>query len=207
MKEVSVSILSLMDKKELITKLNDSNCDYIHFDVMDGKFVKNKFLTIKELTSLIDITKKKVDIHLMLANPLKYIEALSLYNISYITIHYEIEDFEKYISLIKSYGIKVGVAINPKTDVECIYPILKDIDLVLVMGVNPGASGQTFIPDTKDKINKLKQKIMDDKLNVKVSVDGGVSQDCLYNIRNADIIVSSSFVLNDFNNIDVIKNI
>lgn len=207
MKEVSVSILSLMDKKELITKLNDSNCDYIHFDVMDGKFVKNKFLTIKELTSLIDITKKKVDIHLMLANPLKYIEALSLYNISYITIHYEIEDFEKYISLIKSYGIKVGIAINPKTDVECIYPILKDIDLVLVMGVNPGASGQTFIPDTKDKINKLKQKIMDDKLNVKVSVDGGVSQDCLYNIRNADIIVSSSFVLNDFNNIDVIKNI
>lgn len=207
MKEVSGSFLSNNDKFYEINRLNNSNVDYIHFDVMDGKFVSNKNITVSELPKLIDNAKKKIDIHFMVNNPDKYIEKICYYNIEYITIHYEIKNLEDYIDKIKNYGFKVGIAIKPETDIEKIYYLLDKINLVLIMSVEPGKSGQKFI-DVSDKINKLKQEIINRKLNVKISVDGGINEEVLTYVKEADILVSSSFILSDLDkNVDILKNI
>lgn len=205
MKEVSGSFLSNNDKLYEINRLNNSNVDYIHFDVMDGKFVSNKNITVSELPKLIDNVKKKIDIHFMVSNPDKYIEKICYYNIEYITIHYEIKNLEDYIDKIKNYGFKVGIAIKPETDIEKIYYLLDKINLVLIMSVEPGKSGQKFI-DVSDKINKLKQEIINRKLNVKISVDGGINEEVLTYVKEADILVSSSFILSDlYKNVDILK--
>ena len=207
MKEVSGSFLSNNDKLYEINRLNNSNVDYIHFDVMDGKFVSNKNITVSELPKLIDNAKKKIDIHFMVSNPDKYIEKICYYNIEYITIHYEIKNLEDYIDKIKNYGFKVGIAIKPETDIEKIYYLLDKINLVLIMSVELGKSGQKFI-DVSDKINKLKQEIINRKLNVKISVDGGINEEVLTYVKEADILVSSSFILSDLDkNVDILKNI
>ncbi|OLA93449.1 MAG: hypothetical protein BHW63_01850 [Mycoplasma sp. CAG:611_25_7] len=206
MKEVSGSFLSNNDKLYEINRLNNSNVDYIHFDVMDGKFVSNKNIIVSELPKLIDNVKKKIDIHFMVSNPDKYIEKICYYNIEYITIHYEIKNLEDYIDKIKNYGFKVGIAIKPETDIEKIYYLLDKINLVLIMSVEPGKSGQKFI-DVSDKINKLKQEIINRKLNVKISVDGGINEEVLTYVKEADILVSSSFILSDLDkNVDILKN-
>ncbi len=206
MKEVSGSFLSNNDKLYEINRLNNSNVDYIHFDVMDGKFVSNKNITVSELPKLIDNVKKKIDIHFMVSNPDKYIEKICYYNIEYITIHYEIKNLEDYIDKIKNYGFKVGIAIKPETDIEKIYYLLDKINLVLIMSVEPGKSGQKFI-NVSDKINKLKQEIINRKLNVKISVDGGINEEVLTYVKEADILVSSSFILSDLDkNVDILKN-
>ncbi len=206
MKEVSGSFLSNNDKLYEINRLNNSNVDYIHFDVMDGKFVSNKNITVSELPKLIDNVKKKIDIHFMVSNPDKYIEKICYYNIEYITIHYEIKNLEDYIDKIKNYGFKVGIAIKPETDIEKIYYLLDKVNLVLIMSVEPGKSGQKFI-DVSDKINKLKQEIINRKLNVKISVDGGINEEVLTYVKEADILVSSSFILSDLDkNVDILKN-
>lgn len=206
MKEVSGSFLSNNDKLYEINRLNNSNVDYIHFDVMDGKFVSNKNITVSELPKLIDNVKKKIDIHFMVSNPDKYIEKICYYNIEYITIHYEIKNLEDYIDKIKNYGFKIGIAIKPETDIEKIYYLLDKINLVLIMSVEPGKSGQKFI-DVSDKINKLKQEIINRKLNVKISVDGGINEEVLTYVKEADILVSSSFILSDLDkNVDILKS-
>ena len=206
MKEVSGSFLSNNDKFYEINRLNNSDVDYIHFDVMDGKFVSNKNITVSELPKLIDNVKKKIDIHFMVSNPDIYIEKICYYNIDYITIHYEIKNLEDYIDKIKNYGFKVGIAIKPETDIEKIYYLLDKINLVLIMSVEPGKSGQKFI-DVSDKINKLKQEIINRKLNVKISVDGGINDEVLDYVKDCDILVSSSFILSDLDkNVDILKN-
>lgn len=207
MKEVSTSFLSEGSYKDHIERLNSSNTDYIHFDVMDGIFVERKNLPLKDLQKYLSLSKKKNDVHLMVKNPKKYIEGLSLYNISYLTIHKEIENYKEMIDLIKSYGIKPGLAINPETKIEDIKDDLKDISLVLIMGVHPGKSGQKFIESTEDKINLLRQEITKQNLNIKISLDGGVKEEILEKLKEVDIVVSSSYILNDLDNILKIKKI
>lgn len=206
MKEVSVSFLKEGSYSSYIEEINNTEADYIHFDVMDGKFVSRKNLKIGELKELLPLSKKKNDVHLMVERPNKYIRILKKYDVLYVTVHYEIKKLEKVIKKIKKANIKVGIAINPGTDIEKIFPYLDKIDLVLVMGVNPGRSGQTYIKDTTCRLNKLKEEIVSRNLDVKIEVDGGVNEDVLEELENVDIIVSSSFVLNDFSNINKIKN-
>lgn len=207
MKEVSTSFLKEGNYKEFINKLNNSNTDYIHFDVMDGIFVNNKNLSPKELTKYINQSTKKNDIHLMVKNPEKYIEQIKTLNINNITIHREIPDYKDVINLIKSYGIKPGLAINPETEINDIKRDLKDISLVLVMGVHPGKSGQQYIPNTTNKINKLKEIKEKENLNFKISVDGGVKEEILPHLNNTDIIVSASYILDNLDNIEKIHNL
>lgn len=206
MKEVSTSFLKEGSYSNYIEMLNNSNTDYIHFDVMDGKFVKNKNLSIKELEKYLKMSKKKNDVHLMVKNPKEYIKTLSIYNISYLTIHKEIENYKEMIKLIKSYGIKPGLAINPETDIEDVFEDLKSVSLVLLMSVHPGKSGQEFIEETTNKISVLKEEIINKNLNVKISIDGGIKEEVLEKIKDVDIVVSASYILNDLNNINKIKN-
>lgn len=206
MKEVSTSFLKEGSYSNYIEMLNNSNTDYIHFDVMDGKFVENKNLSIKELEKYLKMSKKKNDVHLMVKNPKEYIKTLSIYNISYLTIHKEIENYKEMIKLIKSYGIKPGLAINPETDIEDVFEDLKNVSLVLLMSVHPGKSGQEFIEETTNKISVLKEEIIKKNLSVKISIDGGIKEEVLEKIKDVDIVVSASYILNDLNNINKIKN-
>ena len=139
---VSGSLLSNeISPSVAIKSLDKIGIDYLHVDVMDGKFVSQKGLTIKEVIDLSKYTTKKLDIHLMVKNPIKYIEEFSLLNIEYITFHYEaVKNHIEIINLIKNYGIKVGIAIKPSTSVNDIGSLLELVDLVLVMSVEPGKS-------------------------------------------------------------------
>ena len=204
---VSTSFLKEGNYTDYINELNNSDTDMIHYDVMDGKFVDNTNLkNLKELEKYLKLSKKKIDIHLMVKDPTKYIKMLSLYNINNITIHKEIKNYEDMIDLIKSYGIKAGLAINPGTDIESIYNILHKLDLVLIMGVYPGKSGQSFIENTAKKITNLKRIIKERNLNTKISVDGGIKEDTLSFVKDADIVVSATYILNDLSNISKIKD-
>lgn len=203
--EVSVSFLKEGNYKKYIESINKTEADYIHFDIMDGKFVNNKNLPLKELLELIYFSEKKNDVHLMVKNPSKYIEKLALYDIEYLTIHSEIDNCDMFIDKIRSFGIKPGIAINPYTDVEKVLPLLSKVNLVLVMGVVPGESGQTFILETEKKIKRLKEEIVKRGLSVKISVDGGICEEVLDKVRDADIVVSASYVLDNLSNIAKIK--
>ena len=174
---------------------------------MDGKFVDNKNLSIKELTTYLDLSTKKNDIHFMVNDPLKYIEKIYLYNIDYVTVHYEIKNLDKVIDKIKEFGLKVGVSLTPNTDVKEIYKYLDKINMVLIMSVEPGKSGQTFIEDSIEKVNELKKEIIRRNLSTKIEIDGGVNDSNIDKLTNVDIVVSASYILNDYKNIDKIKNL
>lgn len=205
--EVSTSFLSNKDYKKTILELNETNTDYIHFDVMDGKFVDNKNLSVKELTTYLDLSTKKNDIHFMVNDPLKYIEKIYLYNIDYVTVHYEIRNLDKVIDKIKEYGLKVGISLKPSTDVKEVYKYLDRINMVLIMSVEPGKSGQTFIEGSIDKVNELKEEIIKRNLTTKIEIDGGINDSNIDRLSNVDIVVSASYILNDYNNINKIKKI
>lgn len=205
--EVSTSFLSNKDYKKTILELNETNTDYIHFDVMDGKFVDNKNLSVKELTTYLDLSTKKNDIHFMVNDPLKYIEKIYLYNIDYVTVHYEIKNLDKVIDKIKEYGLKVGISLKPSTDVKEVYKYLDRINMVLIMSVEPGKSGQTFIEGSIDKVNELKEEIIKRNLTTKIEIDGGINDSNIDRLSNVDIVVSASYILNDYSNINKIKKI
>lgn len=210
--KVSVSILSSSIKPtDIVKKLDNTKADYIHIDIMDGKFVENKTWTIGEVKKIVSYSTLPLDVHLMVNNPLKYIEDYALLNTSYLTFHYEaVKDIDEVINKIKSYGLKVGIAINPETDEKVLYPYLSKIDEVLVMSVHPGKSGQSFIENTPNKIENLKQEILNQNLKTIISVDGGINDETgtLCTNKGVDMLVSASYIHKDIvNNINVLKRL
>src|SRR5574344_971637 len=191
MKKISVSFLSSKKVIDCLIDIDLTDANYIHVDVMDGKFVKNKYLPYKTLYKMSSVLQKRLDVHLMVKDPKKYIEKYANLNTEYITIHSEIKDIDKYIDLIKSYKIKVGLAINPDTDISIIKDYIYKIDLILLMSVTQGREGQNFIEDTTKKISEVKKIIKNEK--VLLEVDGGIN-DITIKKANVDIIVSGSFI-------------
>lgn len=208
--KVSVSILGLDDRKKAISLLNNTNCDYIHIDVMDGSFVPNKQFTTEEINNLEIISKKKFDVHLMVDNPREYIENLDISNIEYIMVHSEIaKDINELLDLIKSYNIKCGLSIKPNTDISILTPYLNKLDLILVMSVEPGFSGQEFISNSLDKVSKLKQIIKNNNLDIVMAIDGGIngSNASLVKKSGIDMVVSGSYVTNSLDYQDKINDL
>lgn len=210
--KVSVSILSSSIKpQDIVKKLDNTKADYIHVDIMDGKFVENKTWTISEVKKIVSYSKLPLDVHLMVENPSKYIEDYALLNTSYITFHYEaVKDIDKMINEIKNYGLKVGIAINPETDEKVLYPYLTKVDQVLVMSVHPGKSGQSFIDNTPNKIENLKQEIINQNAKTIISVDGGINDETgkLCVEKGVDMLVSASYIHKDIvNNINTLKKL
>lgn len=210
--KVSVSILSSSIKpQDIVKKLDNTKADFIHVDIMDGKFVENKTWTISEVKKIASYSHLPLDVHLMVENPSKYIEDYALLNTSYITFHYEaVKDIDKTINEIKNYGLKVGIAINPETDEKVLYPYLTKIDQVLVMSVHPGKSGQSFIDNTPNKIENLKQEIINQNAKTIISVDGGINDETgkLCVDKGVDMLVSASYIHKDIiNNINTLKNL
>ena len=200
---ISVSFLGSKDIPKTLKLLNDTDTDFIHLDVMDGKYVSNKTLPFKEMKHIYEFTDKRLDVHLMVDTPSSFIKDYASLNTEYISIHLDTkEDLLANLKLIKSYGIKAGVAINPDEEVSLLIPYLPYIDLILVMGVNPGMGGQKFIRKTIDKLKELQVLRKEyPNFNFKINVDGGVNDVVASKIINyTDILVSGSYVLdsNDY---------
>lgn len=209
--KVSVSVLSSKIKaSDIIKRLDEAECDFIHIDIMDGKFVENKTWTFGEVKDFVKYSNKKLDVHLMVERPTKYIDAYALLNTDRITFHYEaVKDIREMIEYVKNYGLKVGLAINPDTNPEVVFPYLKDLDEVLVMSVYPGKSGQTFIEDATNKIKVIKDEILNEGLKTEVSVDGGINYETAIKCVNngVDILTSATYLHQDLlNNIHTLKN-
>lgn len=205
--ELSVSILNSIDKIEMVKKLNNTNIDYLHIDVMDGKFVSQKALPIEEIEAISALSSKKLDIHLMVSDPLNYINRLKqLKNIEYITIHLEVEkEIKEIIQFIKENHIKAGLSIKPNTNIEALIPYLDDINLVLLMTVEPGLGGQPFITKSLDRLKELKKLIKD--RNIKIEVDGGINNKTIKEVSLADIAVVGSYITKSPNPLAQIKNL
>ncbi len=205
--KISTSILSAKDRIEAVHKLNDTNTDYIHIDVMDGKFVPNYQMPINEILEYEKKSEKKLDIHLMVENPEKYIKQLDNKNIEYITIHYEIKkDLDKLINLIKNKGYKTCISIKPNTSEEEIYPYLNKVDMILIMSVEPGLGGQAFMESTIEKAKNIKKR----KPKMTIEMDGGIKDTNIHKIKKyVDIAVVGSYITNQDNYkraINILKN-
>lgn len=205
--KISPSILSSNNRIDTIKKLNNTNCEYIHIDTMDGIFVPNKQMDIDEIIELEKHTTKPLDIHLMTKDPLKYIKNLNNKNIEYITFHLEIEkNIEEIINEIKSLNYKVGISIKPNTKIEELIPYLEKIDLVLIMSVEPGFGGQKFMPETLEKAKTIRNINKD----ITIEIDGGINDNNIDIIKKyVDIAVVGSYIINstDYNKaINKLKN-
>lgn len=190
-----------------IEMLNNSACDYIHVDIMDGVFVPNISFGIPVTEAINTHAKKPLDVHLMIVNPDQYLEAFAKAGAQIISIHIEAcPHLHRTLQGIKALGCKAGVAINPHTSIDQLEEVIQDIDLVCVMSVNPGFGGQKFIENTYDKVRRLKALIQRKSAATLIEIDGGV------NLANApkliaagaDVLVAGSFV---FNSADPIKTI
>lgn len=177
--------------------LNESEADWFHLDVMDGRFVPNISYGLPVIQQIKKVAAKPCDVHLMILEPEKYIEAFKKAGADIISVHIECcPHLHRNIQQIKQLGMQASVAINPHTPVESLKDILQDLDMVLVMSVNPGFGGQSFIPYTLQKLKDLKQMITERGLDVKIEVDGGVTLDNASSIihAGADVLVAGNTV-------------
>lgn len=196
---VSPSILSadLADLKTDIRRLEKSGADRIHFDVMDGVFVNNISFGIPVLKSVKKITDMFIDVHFMIIDPIKYVDAFVDAGADMITFHVESNsDIKSTIDKIHSRGIKAGLTVKPNTPIESVYEYLPFIENILVMSVEPGFGGQGFIQETMKKVSSVKKVILENGYNCLVQVDGGIN-DVTAKIAiesGADDIVSGTYL-------------
>lgn len=194
--KVSITFLKYKETaKKAVEEIETTDADYIHVDVMDGKFVPPVVLSIPEINELLTNTQKPLDVHLMVESPKEYIDVFSKCNTKYITIHAEIEENITYlIDYIHSKGIKAGLAINPETSIVSIVNYLEKIDYCLIMGVTPGFGGQKMMPETVAKIKELKTIREENNYRYVISFDGGINLETRHLLDELDIIAVGSFI-------------
>ena len=193
-----------------IEMINQSEADWIHVDIMDGVFVPNISFGLPVCEAVNRHAKKPLDVHLMIVQPERYIEAFQKAGASIITVHYEAcTHLHRTIQQIKDVGCKAGVALNPHTPVRVLEDILEDLDLVLLMSVNPGFGGQKFIEHTYRKIHFLHEMIVTLDSNAVIEIDGGVNQHNAKKLLNAgaDVLVAGNFVFSSINPIETIREL
>jgi len=197
LKKISASFLSSKNIPEDLMKLNATDADFIHIDVMDGKFVKNKTMPFSEMKNIYKYTNKRLEVHLMVSDPSKYIPLYAELNTECIMFHVEVEeDILKDLELIKSFSIKCGLAINPDTKIGELIPYLPYLDRILIMSVFPGEGGQEFILESENRIKEVKELINSYNLNILIDVDGGINNNVLDKVRDADILTAGSYIIN-----------
>ncbi|MDB5208531.1 MAG: ribulose-phosphate 3-epimerase [Flavisolibacter sp.] len=183
--------------EEACNMLNESEADWFHLDVMDGRFVPNISFGMSIIKQIRKTTTKVCDVHLMILEPEKYAEEFKAAGADILTVHFEAcPHLHRNIQQIKSLGMQAGVAINPHTPVSFLKDILADIDIVLLMSVNPGFGAQKLIPHTIEKIKELRRMIEEKRLNVKIEIDGGVTLENAKAIvdAGADVLVAGNTV-------------
>ncbi len=198
---VAPSILSadFLQLKEAIATCESSGADWIHVDVMDGHFVPNITMGPFLVETFKRATKLPLDVHLMIEQPERYLEAFAKAGASHLTVHVETcPHIHRTLQHIKSLGCLAGVTLNPGTPVSTIEPVLHLADLVLVMSVNPGFSGQAFLPETVQKVAMIRKKLDEIKSSAYLEVDGGITAETLPKMKDAgaNVFVAASAVFN-----------
>ena len=196
---LAADFLHLKDACDLV---NESEADWFHLDVMDGRFVPNISYGMSIIKQLRKAGTKFFDVHLMILEPEKYAEEFKDAGADGLTVHIEAcPNLHRNIQQIKSLGMKAGVAINPHTPISLLVDIINDVDLVNVMSVNPGFGGQSFIPHSLEKVESLKKLIQQRNSSAKIEVDGGVSlQNAADLIKvGADVLVAGNSVFGSDN--------
>lgn len=198
---VSPSLLSadFLHLSKDIEMVNRSQADWFHLDIMDGVFVPNISYGLPVVSQIKKMATKPLDVHLMIVQPERYVEAFHKAGADILTVHYETcTHLHRTIQQIKSQGMKAGVSLNPHTPVSLLEDVIEDIDVVLLMSVNPGFGGQSFIEQTINKVDKLKKLIMESNSYTLIEIDGGVNFETGKRLVNAgaDALVAGSFVFN-----------
>jgi len=211
-KKIAPSILSadfsrLADEVRAVEK---AGADVIHVDVMDGHFVPNITIGPLVVQGLRKLTSLPLDVHLMIENPERYVEVFSQAGSDWITIHAEVcPNLKRMIKKVRQLNVRPGIVLKPATPLKTLFPVLDDIDLVLIMSVNPGFGGQSFIPATLKKIERLRRIIDQNNYSMEIEVDGGVK---IENIRKfssagADIFVVGTGIFKTENYEETIKKL
>lgn len=204
---VSPSLLACKDMLKEVSEIENIQDLWLHFDVMDGKFVPNTSFSVSELDVLNKNTSLFLDVHLMIENPKNYVLDYVNAGADLITVHYEAcDDLDELIDYLHSLNVKVGVSIKPKTDPSVLDKYLHKLDLVLVMSVEPGFGGQSFLESAVSKISYLRNKIDELKLDTLIEVDGGINDVTSSLCKNAgvDVLVAGSYL---FGKKDIINRI
>ena len=198
--KVSASFLSSKDVPRDLMKLNETDADFIHIDYMDGKFVPNKSMPFSEFRHIGKYTNKRLEVHLMVEEPSKYIPLFAELNMESIIFHIEIEeDIMQDLQLIHSYSIHAGLAIKPDTKVSSLVPYLPYLDEIIVMSVEPGAGGQAFIPESEEKIKEVRALLDSYHVQAVLNVDGGITDQSVSKCRDADMVVAGSYIVTSDN--------
>lgn len=193
-----------------VLMINESQADWIHVDIMDGVFVPNLSMGLPVVEAIKRHARKPLDVHLMIVNPEKYVEAFHKAGAEVISVHIEAcHHLHRNIQQIKNLGIKAGVAVNPHTSVAGLEDTLADIDLICLMSVNPGFGGQKFIENTYKKVTELRSLIKKTGSKALIEIDGGVNlQNASLLLKaGADVLVAGNFVFSSTNPKEVIKEL
>ena len=203
----------LSELNDYILKLNETDVDYIHCDVMDGRVVKAKTFGAKKVAKIKELTSKPLDVHLMVKRPKNKIKKFAKAGAEIITIHYEsLKNKKKLINIlqnIKKYGAFAGLSFNPTTSVLEILPYIYFCDMLLVMSVIPGKSGQEFMPETYVRLETINKFLKKQKMDVVVEVDGGVNDKILPNLieKKVDSVVMGNYLYKSKNLKNTIKKL
>jgi len=194
--------------RQAVETVNESPAQWLHWDVMDGRFVPNITFGMPVIEALRPYSNKFFDVHLMIEHPEQYVEAFARAGADLITVHYEaVTHLHRVVEQIHQAGAKAGVAVNPATSVKCVEEIVPFADLILIMSVNPGFGGQAFIETSLDKVRELKEIIRRKNPSCLIEIDGGINAETGKKAVEAgvDVLVAGSYIFKNPSPAEAVK--